>query len=723
MPVTFKNDIFHIYNDEISYCIELSKYSDLLHVHFGGRVEADEIELLKRERASFSAYEGKDNGYSLDVLPQEYTVYGGQDLRNGAFSAKKNGKTEISRLKYRSHEIIKGKPGISGMPAVYAENDDEFTTLAITVADDITGVELVLYYSISEKYPVICRHTSIKNISDDTLRINAAASAAIDFPAGDYKYMHLHGAWIREKHVEICDVHEGFQGIESRRGSSGPCENPFIALMDKNAGEEYGEVWGMSLVYSSNFKISMDMEQYKTLRVTAGINPAGFSWQLKPGEVFETPELVMVYSDSGLGKMSRIFHRLYRTRLCRGAYRDKVRPILINNWEATYFNFNEEKLLEISRKGAEVGMELFVLDDGWFGKRHDDKSSLGDWFVNTDKLPDALSGLAERVKEQGIKFGLWVEPEMISPDSDLFRKHPDWALQVADRDIHEARSQYVIDMSRAEVVDYLIDVFREILKSADITYVKWDFNRNLNDANSSALPNERQGEVMHRFMLGTYRLMDTLTSEFPHILFEGCSGGAGRNDPGILYYMPQNWGSDDTDAVERIYIQYGAGMVYPASTICSHVSTVPNHQLGRVTPMKLRGDVASSGVLGYEFDLSKLDESESKELAVQIERYKRIREVVLFGDLYRLINPFENRSGAWMYVAEDKSKAVVFYFNKLARPNSEIRRIKLKGLDPVAKYTFEGRTYSGLTLMNFGLYLPEYEKDFESCVWEINKVK
>lgn len=720
MPVKFKNNCFHLYNDEISYCIEVSKYNDLLHMHFGGRVEAEEIKLLKRERASFSAYEGKDNGYSLDVLPQEYPVYGGQDLRNGAFSVIKNGRNEICRLKYKSFEVIKGKPGINGLPAVYAENDEEFTTLAITVEDILTGVEVILFYSISEKYPVLCRRALVKNVSDELFELDAVASASIDFPADAYKYMHLHGAWIREKHVEICDVHEGFQGIESRRGSSGPCENPFVALMDKTAGEDNGNVWGLSLVYSSNFKISLEMEQYKTLRVTAGINPAGFNWKLNPGDVFETPELVMVYSDSGLGKMSRVFHRLYRTRLCRGLYRDKVRPILINNWEATYFDFNEEKLLEISKKGAEVGIELFVLDDGWFGKRNDDKSSLGDWFVNKEKLPNGLSGLAEKVNKQGIEFGLWVEPEMISPDSELFRKHPDWAIGIDNRPGHEARNQYVIDMSRSDVVDYLTDVLSDILSSANITYVKWDMNRNITDANSASLPDDRQGELMHRFILGTYRLMETLTNRFPNILFEGCSGGAGRNDPGILYYMPQNWGSDDTDAVERMYIQYGAGMVYPSITTCAHVSTVPNHQVNRVTPMKLRGDVASSGVMGYEFDLSKLSDEESNELREQVERYKRIRETVMFGDLYRLINPFEERSAAWMYVSESKEKAVAFYFNKLARPNSEIRRIKLKGLNPTVKYEIDGKVYSGSTLMNFGLYLPEYEKDFESIVWEIN---
>lgn len=719
MPVTFENNIFHIYNDNVSYCIKLSRYGDLLHMFFGGRIESAEIELIERERSSFSAYEGNDNSYSLDTLPQEYPVHGGQDMRTGAFALEKNGRKEACRLKFLSYNIMKGKPRLSGMPSVYAENDDEFTTLVISTRDSVSGIEVDLYYSISEKYPVICRHAEIRNSSDSGVYITAAASASMDLSAGKYKYMHLHGAWIREKHIEICDVHKGFQGIESRRGSSGSCENPFIALMEADAAEDSGRVWGLSLVYSADHRMSIETEQYGTVRVIAGINPADFRWYLERENTFVTPELVMVYSGNGLGEMSRTFHRLYRTRLCRGKYRDEERPILINNWEATYFDFNEEKLLDISRRGAELGMEMFVLDDGWFGARNDDRSSLGDWFVNEEKLPGGLKGLADKVKGQGMKFGLWFEPEMISPESRLFREHPDWALAIDNRERHEARNQYVIDMSRADVVDHLIDAVSKILRSADISYVKWDFNRNLTDVNSAVLPYERQGEVRHRFMLGSYRLMDTLTRMFPDVLFEGCSGGAGRNDPGILYYMPQNWGSDDTDAVERMYIQYGASMVYPASTVCAHVSTVPNHQVMRTTPMKLRGDVASAAVMGYELDLSKIGETEKKEIAEQIERYKRIRATVLFGDMYRLIDPFKERSASWMYVSEDKAKAVVFYFNKLALPNSELRRVRLKGLDCTKRYSVNGNVYTGRTLMEFGLYLPEYEKDFESVVWEI----
>lgn len=720
MGIEFQNNIFHLYNERISYCILLSKHNDLLHMHFGKKVCPEELDFIIRGRASFSAYETGDDSYSLDVLPQEYPMYGAQDLRSPALCVEVGGAGVICKLRYKCHEIFSGKPVLDGLPSTYMENENEGQTLKVTIADTLSGLEVDLFYTVYDGLDVICRHSVVCNTSKDTFELRNVASMSIDYHDYDYKYMHLHGAWIREKHVEIADVKKGFQGIDSKRGASGVCENPFMAFMRRDATEDYGDVYGFSLVYSGNFKIMAEVEQYGTMRVQAGINPNNFCWHLQSGEEFVTPEVVMVYSNSGLGGMSRTYHRLYRSRLCRGKFRDEVRPILINNWEATYFDFTEEKLLSISERAAQLGMELFVLDDGWFGKRNDDRRSLGDWYVNKEKLPNGLEGLADKVNAQGIDFGLWIEPEMISPDSDLYQKHPDWALQVPGREAHKARHQLILDMGRPEVCEYIISTMSEILASANIKYVKWDMNRNMTDARSALLALDRQGEVAHRYILGVYKLMDALTSNFPHILFEGCSGGAGRNDPGVLHYMPQNWGSDDTDAVERMYIQYGASMVYPASSVCAHVSVVPNHQMDRVTPMKLRAEVAMSGALGYEFDLSKLTEEECSEVQVQVSTYKRIRDVVCMGDMYRLMNPFEGRSAAWMFVTEDKRRAVVFYFNKLAKPNAELRRLKLKGLDENHKYSIDGRQYTGATLMNYGLYLPEYEKDFESLVWEID---
>ena len=720
MPIKFNNDIFHIYNNKTSYAIKLSEHGDLLHMYWGGKIEAQEADFIIRDRASFSAYEPGDTSYSLDVLPQEYPAYGAQDMRTPAFEIETKDGSVISKPRYVAHKIYKGKPGLEGLPALYTEDDGEAETLEITLRDGIAGFDIILYYTIYENYNIICRHSEIVNSSGDDIFINSAASMSVDFGDYDYEYIHLHGAWAREKHIERVKVSKGFQGIDSKRGASGVCENPFIALMRPQTTEDFGDVYGFSFVYSGNFKMNVEVEQYDTMRVQVGINPHNFRWKLESGQKFVTPEVVMVYSAEGLGGMSRTYHDIYRSRLCRGKYRDKVRPILINNWEATYFDFNQEKLLKICDKASELGFELFVLDDGWFGKRNDDTSSLGDWSVNLDKLPDSISGLANEVNKRGLKFGLWVEPEMISKNSELYREHPDWAIQVPGRTAHEGRNQYIIDMSRDEIVDYLIDRFTDIFSGANIAYIKWDMNRNMTDIYSAALPADRQGEVAHRYILGVYKLMDALTSRFPDILFEGCSGGAGRNDPGVLYYMPQNWGSDDTDAVERMYIQYGASMVYPASSVCAHVSDVPNHQVGRTTPLKLRGDVAMSGSMGYEFDLSKLTQEQSDEIKEQIVTYKRIRETVMSGDEYRLIDPFEDRSCSWMFVSKDKNKAVVFYYNKLARPNSGLRRLKLKGLDETKLYEVGDKIYSGKTLMRYGLYLPIYEKDFESVVWEIN---
>lgn len=722
MPITFKNNIFHLYNSEMSYVIYLSEHADLLHIYWGARIDAEEVDIIIKARASFSAYENGDPNYTLDVLPQEYPVYGAQDMRTPALEIETKNGSIISQPRYISHNIYSGKPGIDNLPAVYTENDDEAETLEVVIGDKIAGYEVKLSYTVFDKLNVVCRHSEITNVSDDDIYVNSAMSANIDYFDYDYKYLHLHGAWAREKHVEICDIHKGFQGIDSKRGASGVCENPFVGIMRKDAVEDYGDVYGVSLVYSGNHKINIEVEQYGSMRVQAGINPHNFRWKLANNETFFTPEVVLVYSDEGLGKMSRTYHDLYRTRLCRGEYRDKVRPILINNWEATYFDFDEDKLLNICENASKLGLELFVLDDGWFGKRNGDTSSLGDWYVNTDKLPNGVSGLAEKVNDKGLSFGLWVEPEMISKNSVLFREHPDWAIQAPGMDIHEGRNQFIIDLSRDEIVEYLINVFKEIFSSANIEYVKWDMNRNMTDIYSSALPYDRQGEVAHRYILGAYKLMDELTKSFPKILFEGCSGGAGRNDPGLLYYMPQNWGSDDTDAIERMYIQYGASMVYPASSICAHVSDVPNHQVGRTTPLKLRGDVAMSAVMGYEFDLSKLNDNDTEEIKEQIKLYKEIRNIISFGDEYRLINPFESRSCSWMFVTKDKEEAVAFYYNKLAKPNSELRRLKFKGLDPNSIYSVRKKEYSGRTLMNYGITLPIYEKDFESEVYLIKKV-
>lgn len=503
--------------------------------------------------------------------------------------------------------------------------------------------------------------------------------------------------------------------------------NPFAAVVSPDTGEDHGEVYAMNLVYSGNFHAEAEVDGFGLVRMAIGLNPFDFAWTLRPGESFQTPEAVLVYSAEGLGGMSRIYHRLYRKRLCRGVHRDQERPILVNNWEATYFNFNADKIETIAKAGAELGIELFVLDDGWFGKRDSDNSSLGDWVEDRRKLPNGLCDLAERINRHGLKFGLWFEPEMISPDSELYRAHPDWCLHAAGRRRSEARWQLVLDLSRPEVRDYLYDALARIFTDVPIAYVKWDMNRALTEIGSATASPEHQQEIAHRYMLGLYELLERLTTAFPEILFEGCASGGGRFDPGMLYYMPQVWTSDNTDAVERLKIQYGTSLIYPVSTIGAHVSAVPNHQVGRETPLKMRGEVAMSGNFGYELDLTKFSEAEKAQVKEHIAMYKEIRSLVQQGDLYRLKSPFDGDETSWMFVSEDKTEALVFFFRVLAKPNPASGMLRLKGLDECLTYTVKGSdgivgTYRGDRLMQAGLMIPQLAGDYASTWFRLTAV-
>jgi alpha-galactosidase len=517
----------------------------------------------------------------------------------------------------------------------------------------------------------------------------------------------------------------GSQVIESTRGASSPQHDPFFALMHKNADETQGDVFGFSFVYSGNFRSHIEVDQYKTTRASIGLNPFDFSWKLEPNETFQTPEAVLVYSDQGLGGMSQIYHHLYRTRLARGKFRDQIRPILINNWEATYFKLNEEKLLAIAKEAQKAGIELFVLDDGWFGHRDNDKSSLGDWIVDRRKLPHGLAWLSERIHDLGLQFGLWFEPEMVSPDSDLYRAHPDWCLHVPDRLLSLSRYQLVLDLSRADVRDYLVQSISAILSSAAINYVKWDMNRHMTEIGSALLPPDRQRETAHRYMLGLYNLMDRLTKAFPNILFESCSSGGGRFDPGMLYYMPQTWTSDNTDAVCRLKIQYGTSVVFPPITMGAHVSAVPNHQVGRVTSLAMRGSVAMSGNFGYELDLTKLTDEEKAAVKNQVAFYKEIRSLIQFGNFYRITNPFGDGDAAWCFVSPDQSEAVGFYFTVLASPSQVQQSFRFQGLNSEFLYENKetGDVFGGDELMNSGLNVPIEKGDFRSYVWRFRKVE
>lgn len=679
--------------------------------------------------------------FSLDTVMQEYPFAGRSDFRAPAFKAFFADGSHSADLCYKSFAIIKGKPQLTGLPAVYTEDESEADTLTIALADPLTGLTVGLSYTVFCAQDIICRHTIIINPAGaEPVMLNHAMSACIDFPDSSYRVLTLSGAHCRERVPFIRPLAPGVQQVFSRRGVSSHQHHPFMALLAEGAAETQGVVYGFSLVYSGNFIMQAEVDQCFTTRVTAGINPETFCWKLEPGNSFITPELVMVRSTHGLGGMSRAYHDLYRSRLCRGEWRDKDRPVIINNWEATYFAFNTEKLLTLADAAKQAGIELFVLDDGWFGERDDDFRSLGDWSANAKKLPGGLSALAQAIQSRGMSFGLWVEPEMVSENSSLFCAHPDWCLHVSGRTPVTGRSQLVLDLSRDDVVDYLISVFSETFASTPISYVKWDCNRHLTDVASAALPPDRQGETPHRFILGLYRLMDTLTRRFPHVLFESCSGGGGRYDPGILYYMPQTWTSDNTDAPSRVWIQLATSIVYPASTMACHVSAVPNHQTGRTAPLMLRFAVAAAGMFGYELDLTKLPQDECAEIQSLTARYKELRTLVRSGDLYRIQTPWHisgaadyagglfgsGDSAAWMYVSKDKSEALVTLVWLMPGANPAGRPFRLQGLDPAACYRvmpvwagddtiYDNLTLGGAELMHAGLFVT-YQISYRQCL-------
>lgn len=718
--------LFHLQSKEMSYIIQLvNGYPS--HVYWGKRLDQEgnlDDFLMLQERCSFSPNPVPgDRRISLDTLPQEYPQYGTSDFRHPAYQVQLQDGSRITELLYSAHRIVRGKPALDGLPAVYAESEQEAMTLELELTDSYSGLLVIISYTVFEAFSAITRSVRFVNKGQQALNLRSALSASVDFADAEYDCLVLTGAWVRERHIQRTHLTMGATTkVESRRGSSSHQANPFIALLRPDAGEEQGDVFGFSLVYSGNFAAGAEVDQFATVRVSIGINPFDFAWLLEPGESFQTPEAVLVYSSEGLGGMSRTYHKLYRTRLCRGVHRDKERPILVNNWEATYFDFNADKIEAIAGVAAELGIELFVLDDGWFGKRDNDTTSLGDWKVDRKKLPNGLEDLAARVNKLGLQFGLWFEPEMISPESDLYRLHPDWCLHVPDRRRTEGRCQLILDYSREDVREYIFEALSAIFRTVPITYVKWDMNRNMTEIGSAALPAERQSEVAHRYMLGLYGLLEKLNGSFPNILFESCSGGGGRFDPGMLYYMPQTWTSDDTDAVERLKIQYGTSIVYPVSAMGSHVSAVPNHQVGRITPLRTRGDVAMSGNFGYELDLTKLSEEEKAVIKRQVGDYKALRGLVQSGDLYRLKSPFTGNETAWMFVSEDKKQAVVFYFRVLAEPNAPLRRLQLRGLNAGFDYRISqlGTSYRGDRLMHFGLNLPQIDGDYASAWFKLD---
>lgn len=710
MPIKFhqKTKTFHLYNQEVSYIFKVLKNNQLGQLYYGQAVKDREdfehlFETRQRPMAP-CAFEG-DLTFSLEHIKQEYPAYGSGDMRHPAMEIIQENGSKIVDFTYQSHEIIKGKPKLVDLPATYVEDDCEATTLLVTLYDELIATKLVLSYTIYETMPVITRNVFIENCGKQKLTLNQLMSLSLDLPDKDYEMIELTGAWSRERSIKERKLEHGIQSIYSLRGCSSNNFNPFIALKRENCNEYMGEVLGFSFVYSGNFLAQVEVDTYDVARVTMGIHPHCFSWNLSTGESFQTPEVVMVYSNQGLNKMSQVYHKLYQKRLARGKYRDQVRPILVNNWEATYFDFDETKILEIAKTAKNLGIELFVLDDGWFGKRNSDEAGLGDWYPNLEKLPEGISGLSKKVNELGMKFGLWFEPEMVNKDSDLYRAHPKWTLETPNRKSSHGRNQFVLDFSNPEVVDYIYNMMVKVIEESNIAYIKWDMNRCMSEVYSSCHDYLNQGRVMHEYILGVYRLYEMLTSQFPDILFESCASGGARFDPGMMYYAPQCWTSDDTDAIERLKIQYGTSMVYPISSLGAHVSATPNHQLLRNTPIETRANVAYFGTFGYELDLNKLSAEEQAKVKEQIAFMKEYREVIQFGTFYRLKSPFEGNETVWMVVSPDQETAIVGYYRTLQEVNVGYRRVKLLGLDPDKEYhvSINNTIHYGDELMNIGL--------------------
>ena len=714
MPITYNEQSreFHLYNSKISYLIKILANEQLGQLYFGKRIPNRENHdyLVENTYRPVTSYVFDDDySFSLGNVKQEYPAYGTTDQRRPALDIKQPNGSRITDFKYVSHKIYAGKRKLTGLPATYVEDESEATTLEINLYDKLIQVTLYLQYTIFENSAAIARSVKFSNNSDQKYQLKTALSLNLDLPDANYEWLQFSGAWGRERYLHKTPLRPGIQAINSARGASSHMQNPFVILKRPFTTEEQGEALGVSFVYSGNFLAQAEVDEYSVTRLQIGIDPFQFSWCLKPNETFQTPEAILAYTSEGLNQLSQTFQKLYTTRLARGYWRDKERPILINNWEATYFDFTEEKLLSIAKKAKELGIELFVLDDGWFGERTKETAGLGDWYVNRNRLKNGISGLSRKIHDLGMMFGLWFEPEMVNKDSDLYRKHPDYIIETPKRHASHGRKQYVLDFSRKEVVDNIYEQLVKILDEGEIDYIKWDMNRNITECYSIAYPPEQQGEIMHRYILGVYDLYERLIERYPKILFESCASGGGRFDAGMLYYAPQAWTSDDSDAIERLKIQYGTSFGYPQSMMGAHVSASPNEQLGRNTPLKIRGDVAFFGAFGYELDLDKLSSTELASIKKQIELMKKYRSIFQYGTFYRLKSPFEGNIVSWMVVSEDKSQAIVGYYKILNDVNCEYRRLCLPGLDADTLYNVQEElgsylgNFTGDELANIGL--------------------
>lgn len=718
MAISCNNQIFSLHTKHSTYQMKVDR-DFLIHTYYGPYVGDSDMSYLARciDRGFSGNPDGiTDKGYSLDTQLLEYPSYGTGDFRNDCLRVAYADGSQVTDLKYVSHEIKEGKYGLEGLPAMY-QGEENVQTLEVVLQDVYKKLEVILYYGVFENLDVITRACKIVNKGEDKVNLLRAYSMCLDFNNKDMDFVHFYGRHAMERIMERTPLHHGLQSVGSRRGFSSHQHNPFVILCSHNAGEDHGNCYGASFVYSGNFAAEAEVTQADCTRMTMGIHDAQFNSELQPQESFTAPEVMLSFSSEGLGKLSQNYHKAIRYHICRGKYKTARRPILINNWEATYFNFNTEKLLDIAREAKKLGVEMLVMDDGWFGKREDDVSGLGDWFVNEKKLGGKLKELVDGVNEIGLKFGIWFEPEMISEDSDLYRAHPDWALQIPGRAPTRGRQQLVLDFSREDVRTCIFDQMCAILESSNIEYVKWDANRHLTDVWSALLPAERQGEVFHRFILGLYDFLEKITQRFPNVLFEGCSGGGGRFDAGMMYYHPQIWCSDDTDAVERLEIQYGTSFAYPVSTMGAHVSVCPNHQTGRSVSMKTRGVVAMAGTFGYELDITKLSEEDKQTVKEQIEEFKKYYDLIQNGDYYRLTDdgrksPFV----AWEFVSADKKEALLNVVVLRTKANPIFHTVYARGLEADRLYQIDGsqEKFSGAVLMNGGYPIPVMGDDYQA---------
>ena len=706
-----KDRTFTLQTKNTTYQMQVDRYGFLLHLYYGKKTDGCMDYLLTYYDRGFSGnpYDaGEDRTYSMDTLPQEFPCYGNGDFRSTAFAVENADGSMSCDLRYKSHKIFDGKYNLEGLPAVYA-SDEEAQTLEILMEDPVTEVKVVLLYGVLPAQDIITRSVSVKNESSGKIYLNKIESASLDFLYGDYEFLTFYGRHAMERNVQRVPVVHGTQKIGSVRGTSSHQYNPMMILAEKETTEDKGNCYAMSFVYSGCFQGEVLKDQLNQTRMMLGLQEEAFRYPLETGEMFQAPEVILSYSSEGMNRLSQNLHHCIRQHICRGKYKEEIRPILINSWEAAYFDFTGDTIYELAKAAKEVSIDMLVMDDGWFGKRDDDNSGLGDWFVNEKKLGGTLGNLIKRINDLGVKFGIWIEPEMVSEDSDLYRKHPDWALTVPGRNPVRSRNQLVLDFSRKEVVDEIYDQICKVLDQGNIEYVKWDMNRSLMDVYSSVTRD--QGRVLHDYVLGLYDFLERLVQRYPNLLIEGCSGGGGRFDAGMMYYTPQIWCSDNTDAIDRLRIQYGTSFGYPVSVVGSHVSAVPNHQTGRKTPLHTRGVVAMSGTFGYELNLMKLSEEEKQEIREQIAEYKSYAPIIQNGLYYRLSNPTTEEICAWEFVHTDEkeqSKVLLNIVMQVIHGNMTVNYVKLQGLEETAVYREEksGKRYTGAALMYGGMPLP-----------------